>query len=80
MRAHNRSLRNTKLQPNTSFDLKQDRENPRTWIKINGMRNAAIRFNKANIILESDMIQECSRLALLGPHPSRSQACSNDHR
>src|ERR1700721_240897 len=40
----------------------------------------AIRFNKANTILESDMIQECSRLALLGPHPSRSQACSSDHR
>jgi hypothetical protein len=36
------------------------------------------RVNKA--ILESDMIQECSRLALLGPHPSRSQACSSDHR
>jgi hypothetical protein len=31
-------------------------------------------------ISESDMIQECSRLALLGPHPSRSQACSSEHR
>jgi hypothetical protein len=53
---------------------------PRTQIKVNGMPNAAIRFNKANTILESDMIQGCSRLVLLGPHPSRSQACSNDHR
>jgi hypothetical protein len=42
--------------------------------------NAAIRFNKANTILESDMIQERSRLASLGPYPSRSQACSSDHR
>jgi hypothetical protein len=38
------------------------------------------RANKSNTISESDMIQECSRLALLGPHPSRSQACSSDHR
>lgn len=38
------------------------------------------RANKANTILESDMIQECSHLALLGPHPSCSQACSSDHR
>jgi hypothetical protein len=39
-----------------------------------------IRFNEANTILESDMIQECSHPALLGPHPSQSQACSSDHR
>lgn len=38
------------------------------------------RANKANTISESDMTQECSRLALRGPHPSPSQACSSDHR
>ena len=50
----------------------------------NGERRMGVcskcRANKANTISESDMIQECSRLALLGPHPSCSQACSSDHR
>jgi Phage integrase, N-terminal SAM-like domain len=38
------------------------------------------RLNKANTILESDMIRGCFRLALPGPLPSRSQVCSSDHR
>jgi hypothetical protein len=42
-------------------------------------RNDGWRVLGDRFILESDMIQECSRLALLGPHPSRSQACSSDH-
>ena len=35
---------------------------------------------KADTILESDMIQECSRPALRAPRLSHSQVCSSDHR